>query len=183
MPHQVELSDATFSRLQNLAVPLVDKTAEDVINKLVSFYEEKQAAQASTAPRQTSEPLKQFGPSNLPQLTHTKILSAKVDGIQLPKTNWNGLLLDLIRRARDRLTNGEQPNRLIIVNFVPGKKDDEGYKFIPEVDLSVQGQDANNAARGACHIARQLGLSLEVDFLWRNKEKAEHPGETGRLSV
>lgn len=182
MPHHIELSEATFARLERLAVPFVDKTAEDVIIKLANFYEARQATQAPPVSNQRAEPLKRFSASSLPDLTHTKILSARIDGIQLPKITWNGLLLDLVRRTRDRLTNGEKPNRLIIVNFVPGRKEDEGYKFLPDVGLSIQGQDANNAARGACHIARQLGLSIEVEFLWRAKEGAAHPGETAIIS-
>jgi hypothetical protein len=183
MPHQIELSDTTFTRLQRLAVPLVDKTAEDVIRKLADFYEGEHASQAAPSPKQPASHLRRFSASAPPELTHTKILSAKLDGVPLPKPNWNGLLFELARRAWDRLNNGEEANRLIIVNFVHGKKEDEGYKFIPELELSVQGQDANNAWRGAYHIAKQLGIPLEVEFLWRNKESAAFPGETGHLSV
>ena len=179
MTHHIELSEATFSRLQKLAVPLVDKTAEDVINKLASFYESRQETQGSSPT--PANPLRRFSAFSPPDLTHTKVLSVKIDRVPLPKTNWNGLILELVRRTRNRLTNGEEPNRLIVVNFVPGKKDDEGYKYVPELELSIQGQDANNAARGACHIARQLGLSLEIEFLWRAKKGAAHPGETAIL--
>jgi len=183
MPQQIELSDATFSRLQKLAVPLVDKTAEDVIKKLADFYEGEHAPPTMPSPKQAEDHPKRFNASAPPELTHTKLLSAKLDGTPLPKPNWNGLLFALARRTEDRLKNGEEANRLIIVNFVSGRKEDEGYRFIPEIGLSVQGQDANNAWRGACHIAKQLGIPLEVEFLWRNKEGAAFPGETGLISV
>jgi hypothetical protein len=64
-----------------------------------------------------------------------------------------------------------------------GRKEDEGYRFMPEIGLSIQGQDANSAWRGARHIARQLGIPVETEFLWRHKEGAAFPGVTGRLSI
>ena len=183
MSHQIELSDATFARLQKLAVPLVDNT-EGVINKLADFYEREHPAQANlkkVAP--TAEGPRPFSADAPPDLTHTKVLSVELAGTPLAKTNWHGLLFEIIRRARDRLSGQDDARRLIIVKFVHGKKEEEGYRFIPEVGLSVQGQDANSAWRGAYHIAQQLGIAVDVEFLWRVKEGAAFPGETGRLSA
>ena len=182
MSHQVDLSDATFERLQKLAVPLVD-SIETVITKLADFYEREHSAQTNPRVAQTAEGPRPFSAASPPDLTHTKVLSVKLGGTPLTKANWNGLLFEIIRRAKDRLSSEDDARRLIIVKFVHGKKDEEGYRFIPEVGLSVQGQDANSAWRGACHIAQQLGIPVNVEFLWRAKEGAAFPGVTGRLSA
>jgi hypothetical protein len=110
-------------------------------------------------------------------------LSAKVGGETIPPT-WNGLLFHMIRLIpKERLSKADEARRLIIVNFVIGKKEHEGYRFVPEHGISVQGQDANDSWKGASHIAQSLGIPLEVEFLWRMKAGAAHPGVTGRLSI
>jgi hypothetical protein len=108
----------------------------------------------------------------------------KFDNKLLAKgANWNGLLVEAIRKARANVKTVEDLSRLIIVNFVSGRKEDEGYKYLPEASLSVQGQDANSAWKGAFHIAQQLRCPIEVMFVWRHKEGAAFPGETGCLAV
>lgn len=185
MPHNLELSDATFNRLQRLAVPLVD-TTESVIVKLADFWEKHRVPIANTVPDPTLEPITQlqaFDAKSPPNLKHTKLLSAKVGGTAIRPT-WNGLLFTLIRRVpKQRVASIEEARRVIIVNFVAAKKEDEGYTFVPELGISVQGQDANDAWKGASHIARQLGIHVEVDFLWRMKEGSAFPGVTGHLSI
>lgn len=184
MPQSVELSDVAFARLQKLATPLVD-SIETVIMKLTDFYEKQHSlSPAPIRPDTLSTPSPQhFKTGAPPDLTHTKVLSVKIGGIPLKKPNWNGLLFEVIRRANGRLGNNDNAKRIMLVNFVHGQKEDEGYRFIPEVGLSVQGQDANSAWRGASHIAQQIGIPIEAEFLWRNKEGASFPGVTGRLSA
>lgn len=124
-----------------------------------------------------------FNAKSVPNLRHTKLLSAKV-GSETIRPTWNGLLFHVIRLIpKDRLAKTDEARRLIIVNFVSGKKEDEGYRFVPELGISVQGQDANDSWKGASHIAQKLGVPVEVEFLWRMKEGAAFPGVTGRLSA
>ena len=119
-----------------------------------------------------------------PDLTHTKVLLAKLDGRPVEDgANWNGLLKRAILLAKQRAATAEGLERLISVNHVSGRKVDEGYKYLAEADLSVQGQDAKGAWRGVAQIAQQLGISVEVVFSWRHKADAAFPGETGRFVV
>lgn len=127
--------------------------------------------------------IRTFDARSAPSLRHTKLLSVRVAGAVLQLT-WNGLLLHMIRRlSRKQLENPKETRRLIVTNFLIGKKEDEGYRFLPDLGISVQGQDADYCWKGASHIARSLGLTLEVEFLWRMKEGAAFPGSTGKLSV
>ena len=73
--------------------------------------------------------------------------------------------------------------KLVIVNFVEGEKSNEGYRFLSDVGLSVQGQDANGAWKAACHVAQQLGRELKAVFIWREKEGAAFPGVTGEFHI
>jgi len=72
------------------------------------------------------------------------------------QVNWNGLLVAAIREAKARAKSPSEFKRLVIVNFVDGQKTDEGYRFLSDVGISVQGQDADSSWRAACHIAQQL---------------------------
>jgi hypothetical protein len=67
--------------------------------------------------------------------------------------------------------------------MVKGRKDDEGYGYLPDIDVSVQGQDANAACRAIVVAAQGLGIGVDVGFMWRPKEGAAHPGERARLTV
>ena len=69
------------------------------------------------------------------------------------------------------------------MNIVKGRKEDEGYGYLPDIDVSVQGQDANAACRTVIAAAQALGIPLEIGFMWRPKEGAAYPGERARLIV
>ncbi len=180
MTHSVNLSDATFMRLQAHAVPLVD-TIETVINRVLDTYE----AGKPPAPDESSYGARVFNPAGPPNLAHTKVLSVELCGRRLPppETNWNALLVAMIREAAKRLGSAEQIKDLVIVNCVLGRKEEDGYKFLPDVGLSLQGQDSNGAWKAAYHIAKNLGLPISVTFVWFQNEKAVLPGATGRFSV
>ena len=182
MPPSVELSSATFSRLQNHAVPLVD-TIETVINRLIDAYETKGNTPSQGSGGETK--IKVFNPSAPPDLTHTKVLSAMVNGSTLGhgQDNWNGVLNAVVHLAWAQASSTDAFKKLMAVNFVDGQKTDEGYRFLADLGISVQGQDANGAWRGVAHIAKKLGLPVTVTFAWREKAGAAFPGVTGSLAL
>jgi hypothetical protein len=182
---QIEISDITFSRLQELAVPLVDNN-DTVITRLLDAFAQSKPPRVIAGQNGTPsspEPRK-FNAGSPPSLTHTKLLSGKLNGKPIQEVKWNGLLVESIRLAKASARNDDQKlRRLIPVNFVLGKKEIEGYHYIKDIDLSVQGQDADAAWSGAYQIARQLGVAIEAEFQWRSKDAAAFPGVTGKLSA
>src|SRR5690606_3474105 len=117
----------------------------------------------------------------LPRLTHTKVLDAVIDDKRLTKPNWNALLDEVLRQTMKRVGSYEKLRRVCPVNIVRGRKEDEGYDYLPEIDVSVQGQDANGACRAVVAAAQALGMSLDIGFMWRHKANAAYPGERGRI--
>lgn len=184
MAPQISISTATFNRLQKYAVPLVDDI-ESVINKLI---DEKEANTSTALVPVASQPghgdARDFS-GKVPDLTHTKMLSAHLDGKLLPpsKTNWNRLLDEVILLAASKVKDPRALKQLIIVNCVTGKKEDQGYRYLSKAGISVQGQDSAAAWEAISHILNNIQVAAEVVFMWYKNEKAAHPGQTGKLAV
>lgn len=176
----VDLSESTYQQLQKLAEPFVDKNPEDVIIKLIHYY--------GTPSLQGSSPPSPIGPQEYgigapPDLSHTKILSVELNGVPLQNTNWNRLLDAVIVQAAHKLKDVKAVKELIVVNSVVGRKDDQGYRFLPEAGISVQGQDSNGAWKGVLNLVKALKFSVQVIFVWYDNPKASNPGQTGKLTV
>ena len=178
----LQLSPATITRLQKHAKPFVD-TVDTVVNRILDAYEGGQLVEGDEGDIVTDGNIRDFS-GKMPDLTHTKVLSIEFNRTKFPRaeTTWNALLNETIRFAKKTAKSDDVFKRLVTVNWVKGKKEDEGYRYLTDVNLSVQGQDANAAWRGASHIAKQLGCRIEVIFTWRIKEGAAHPGVTGKLA-
>lgn len=177
----IEIKPETFRRLQSLAEPLVD-TIDSVLVRLLDAYDGSPAQQN---PSGAGPKIRDFNPEIPPDLTHTRVLAADFGGERLTseEANWNGLLNTAVRHVYRNSEDYDDLRRLIIVNFILGNKTDEGYRYLSDVDVSVQGQDANSAFRAVAHIAKQLGCSLNVIFVWRPVPKAAFPGVTGQMRL
>ena len=185
MAPSVELSQAIFTRLQTHAVPLVD-TIESVINRMIDAYEKGGDMPLSGGgDAQSGQNVRAFNPDTPPDLTHAKILGVTFCGQPLGRgqDNWNGLLNAAVRVAREKAKSPEEFRQLMIINYVEGQKQDEGYRHFPELGVSVQGQDANGAWRAVSHIAQHLGCQVSVKFAWREKPGAAFPGSVGQFTI
>ncbi len=178
MAPQVQLSPATFGRLQKCAEPLVDDI-ESVINKLIDSFEKGQGVLPPLG-----SGAKDYGGS-APSLTHTKVLSVEIGGKVLQKSiaTWNGLLNEAVIQAAAKLGSTEALKDVLVVPYVVGAKEDTGYRYLPAAGVSVQGQDANSAWKGAAHIANALHIPVRVFFIWYQNDKAANPGQTGKLRL
>src|SRR5262249_31108749 len=156
------LSDPTFAALQALAKPFVD-TPEDVIKRLLQLPGAKGGAPTPTSPPSVTSPPTIYNPLTPPDLTHTKLISAAFMGATLLKqeTYWNTLLNKVVLAAQAKVPNYADLKKVVLVNIVPGKKEDEGYRYLKDADISVQGQDANSSWKAIHHIVVTLGMSVD----------------------
>ena len=67
--------------------------------------------------------------------------------------------------------------------MVAGMKTDQGYRYLSDIDVSVQGLDAQDAWRCVANLARTLGISVEIYFFWRDNPGAYLPGQSATLRV
>jgi hypothetical protein len=173
----IELSDETFGLLKGQAEPLVD-TPDTVVRRALM------ALQAATSGAPSGAVLT-FTATAPPNLTHTRVLSARVGEKTYPKNEcyWNYVLFDLARLAGLAKMAPEKIQELVAVNAVVGEKSDSGYRYISEAGISIQGQDANGAWKGIRSLGMSLGQMVEVTFDWANNSKAANPGRTGKITL
>ncbi|TFH59384.1 MAG: hypothetical protein E4G91_08985 [Candidatus Zixiibacteriota bacterium] len=156
-------------------------TPETVINLALDALEQLEEPAVALGAQNLGE--RQIDPRILPNLTHTKVLDASIDGEAVTKPNWNLLLDQMLIRAMKQLSDFDKLQKLCPMNMVKGRKEDEGYGYLAEINLSVQGLDANTACRTVVGAAQGLGMALDIGFMWRPNEKAAHPGERARVQI
>ncbi|QYZ68880.1 T4SS efffector SepA family protein [Neotabrizicola shimadae] len=174
MPY-VEVKESDLRRLRELAGIFEIK---DVITKLIDDFLEDYTKPQVGKPSTTAT---EYSFDDLPSLVHAKFISGKIGDIASNSTTWNGFLEQCLEIAHGRLGGFGAVARVVPLNIVAGERAEEGYRYVPSIDLSFQGVSASYAARYIGQIGKALNSSVEIDFLWRTKEEALKPGESGRL--
>ena len=187
---EVTIEQSTFERLQQHARPLID-TTDSVIVRALDALDERGGSSARAdqvlklPPRNQPLGALAFGPNmSLPDVRHTRMLAASIDGEPVgANCNWANVLRLMLIRATEHFGHFEELRRRCAVNIVPGVKDDDGYSHLPRAGISYQGVNANAAANAIVTLAKDIGTALDVHFEWRDKDQAAHPGRRGRIHV
>lgn len=180
MPHSIDLPDDLFSKLQKHAVPFID-TPVTVIERALRALEEGDEEPVATGPDED----RTFNPAAPPDLAFSKPRKATVDGRALPNSQayWNNVMLAVIKAAAKHGVSTEDLLALITVNCEAGERHDNGFSYVQEAGLSIQGQNANGAWRQTYVIASSVGIPVEVIFAWQNNPKAAMPNTLGSFHV
>ena len=178
----IQLSDSVFSRLQGFSTALVD-TPDMVLTRLMD----------AVAPHPDTGRLENFpcDPFELPELRHTKVLSAVLDGLTMAHPSWNTITQNLLL---EMMTRGEVGQVLAVgekcgIRLVQGQKRDEGFRPLGALPdrvtwLSYQGLGAMACAKASVALACSLHCQLDVVFQWReSKVKALRPGQIGEIHL
>ena len=177
---KISIEQKTFERLQDHAKPLVD-TTDMVINRALDALEFQESGgredESDTVITQLVDP------QDLPNLTHTKILSASVSGQCVVKPSWSKLFDSLLVTALKRTNNFIELRKLCLINMIQGRKVDAGYHHLAEIDISVQGMSANVVCRAIVAVAQYHNIGLNITFMWRCKDGALYPGEKRKLCL
>ena len=177
----VSLKNRTFERLQSLTTLPVDMN-DTVINRALDALEQNASPANDETPDGTAQEWRIYF-RQLPPLTHTKVLDASIAGKRIAQPNWKVLRDELLRRAMKRVGTFDKLQELCPVNMVSGRKEDKGHDYLSDIEISVQGQDANGAGCAVVTVALALGVALEVGFKWHDTDKAAHPGQKARILI
>ncbi len=141
------------------------------------------AATASPASSQTARLTREFNPDAPPDLRHTSVLAARF--ADQTATGWNKLVHVAHKEAMSRLGSLDLLRGVTKSNFIVGRASSEetkkGYRYVPEIGISIQNVDAGHAWSNALRLARYLHIEVKVDFEWMQKSDAVFPGEAGHL--
>ena len=154
---------------------------DTIINRALDALEQRKGHTAQE--EGYAVPEREIDPHRLPSVRHTKILDASIAGKPIDNPNWNLLVRWMLVQAMERLRDFDRLNELNSENMIQGQKDDEGYSYIPESDISVQGLSADKACSALRTVAQSLNIELEIGFMWRRKVGATCPGEKARLRM
>ena len=173
----ITIETATDARLKSHAEPLVD-THDSVINRALDALDALKKGAAPT----TNERV--LNPASPPNLSYTTVKSVTLNGQVFPaaETYWNLLLLAVVREASKTLTTKEVA-KLLLSKHIVGQKEDNGYKYLADVGISVQGQDANSAWKSTYNVLKAIKVPVEVVFTWQDNPKAAAPNTTGKFNV
>ena len=102
-----------------------------------------------------------------------------------PADGWNKLVHVAHEEAMSRLGSPDALRGATKSNFILGRASSEemkkGFRYVPEINASIQNVDAGHAWSNALRLARHLNVEIRVDFEWMRKSDAALPGEKGLL--
>lgn len=176
MAIQLEIPEALYKRLQKHAVPFVD-TPLSVIEKWADHFETAKAASIAELPT-VEYGAKKLDPIRPPDLFHTR---ARGTFRTTPFSNWNDLVRVAHIAAFNKAGSFDELRNATHAQIRNGSHSDSGYRYLPEIGISVQGVDANHAWTYSIRLAQYLNSPIRATVEWRHNEKAAHPGERGIL--
>ena len=178
----IRLTDATFSELKTIATWLSASTPSEAIDRLVREKANQLGLERDAADEPelgSHQEVMKF--DKAPGLSFTRIATAKINGVPVKKMNWANLLLEMIASLKAKGLSGA---KLVSELQVPAKAtqfSDDGYAYHPQLGISVQGQSAQEAWKEVERIANKWAIPVEVEFQWRQNQKAQHPGRSALL--
>jgi hypothetical protein len=185
----LEIPETLFQRLQKLAVPLVD-THVTVLERIVSDYESRNGngnpAISAEGPRKQSVEagILEFSADAPPDLRHTDVRVAYFAGRKA--FGWNKLVHEAHLEAMSKLGSTDALRSATKSSFMTGRASPDdtkrGYRHVPAINISIQNVDAAHAWSNTLRLARRLGVEVEVQFEWKQKDDAANPGRRGRIA-
>ncbi|MBW8864949.1 MAG: hypothetical protein JF609_08515 [Verrucomicrobia bacterium] len=186
---QIEIPEPLLKRLQKHATPFVD-TPVNVIERWADFYErhnrpetgfksDSKLSNGKLAPTEIPNGVRQFDPKRPPSLLHSRVHG---EFGETPFSNWNDLVRTAHVHAFKKAGGFEELRKMTRAQIKKGAYSDEGYKFVPEIGVSIQGVDAGHAWEYSLRLAIYLKISVKAEIEWRHNEKAAYPGERGIMA-
>ena len=179
----VRINDATFADLKSIATWLGTKTPSETIDRIVREALEQLGMDRDDEPEEivTTASTGAIEFDTAPGLAFTKPLSASVNGKAIHNPRWSAILLTTIAQVKAKGFEGDKLVRELRIPAKAEQYDEEGFKYQPDLGISVQGQSASEAWKEVDRIAKKWRIPVTVEFMWRQNSKALYPGKAGVL--
>lgn len=179
----IRLNDATFADLSALKTWYGTKTPSETIDRIVRDAMEQLGMERDDATEEvtvtTGDGAMHF--DTAPGLAFTKPLAASINGKALHGPRWSSLLLTMIAQVKAKGIAGDKLVRELAIPAKAERYEEEGFKYHPDLGISVQGQSASDCWKEVERLAKKWGIPVSVEFWWRQNPKAQYPGKTGVL--
>ena len=116
-----------------------------------------------------------------PSLTFTKPMKASIDGELIQNPKWASILNSMIAGLKSKGFEGAKLVRELGIPAKASSYAEEGYRYYPELGISIQGQSAADAWKEVDRLANKHRIPVTVEFVWRQNPKAQYPGKVGVL--
>ena len=179
----IRIEQATFRRLGQHAETFESEDA--LINRILDAFEKqlRESKPTHRKPRTKFREHKNVSENSLPDLKHTKVIRALVDGVPIQKLAWRYVLDQVLISAEKKNYDISQITKWVSLNTVAGFRKGKGYTYIEDINISVQGMSADNTCQASIQIARKIGVKIDIQFQWQLKDGAERPGKFGRIKI
>lgn len=179
----IRINDATFANLKAISKWIETETPSQTVDKIVedmmkNLGLERDVDFEAGVESSDDRPI-EF--EKTPGLSFTRILSAKVNGVEISKPNWAGVLFEVISIIRQ---NGIIAQRLVGELEIPAKAtqyNDHGYTYYDKLGISFQGQSAADAWKEISRLSNEWNIAVVIELEWRKNPKAQFPGKKGIL--
>ena len=159
------IEEATHKRLQSHAVPLED-SYDTVINRALDALEPRKAPIDKQG---IDQDIVIVDPNRLPNLTHTKILSASVNGMSISKPNWHKMRNKLIQIAMEQEKSLHWLRSKSRANIIEGRTKNSHYKYLDGYDISVDATNAPRSFQTVVNIAFALSIPVKMEVTEEQK--------------
>lgn len=179
----VRINDATFIDLSTLKTWFGTKSPSETIDRIVRETMEQLGIERDdeTEGVSVSPTTGALSFDAAPSLTFTKPTKATINGNPIKNPNWASILLAMISQIKAKGFEGETLVRELSIPTKVTIYEEDGFRFFPELGISVQGQSAADAWKEIDRLAKKWRIPVIVEFIWRQNPKAQHPGKSGVL--
>ena len=180
----VRLNDATFADLSTLKTWYGTKTPSETIDRLTREAMEQLGMERDDEPDEATSSTAGGGAMQFdatPGLSFTKPLAASINRKALPNPRWSSILLTMIGQVKAKGFEGKKLVHELAIPARDAQYEREGFKYHPDLGISVQGQSAQDCWKEVDRLARKWRIPVTVEFSWRQNPKAQYPGKTGVL--
>jgi hypothetical protein len=187
--------EAPFPPLPKALVDLlveqgVNVSTEESASFISDFKERRPSAPASVQLPPPETPRKEIGPKtpsapnalqldpkNPGDLRFTRIIQGRI-GIE-EASGWNDLVKAGVRIAQSKGFSFQELQQKLTINMKPEPFNQDGYRWDPQLKVSIQGFDAKKASENLYRLAKLMNEELNIRLYWREEPDAAHPGEEG----
>jgi hypothetical protein len=179
----IRINDATIADLKSIATWFGTKTPSETIDRIVRETMEQLGMERDVEPEQivtrTSSGVIEF--DSAPGLSFTKPLAATINNKPIHSPRWSAILLRMIAQVKAKGFEGKNLASELAIPVKAKQYEEEGFKYHPDLGISVQGQSASDAWKEVDRLAKKWRIPVTVEFWWRQNPKAQYPGRTGVL--